>query len=85
MAIIGIDLGTTNSLVATWSEDGATLIPNVLGEFLTPSVVSVDETGEILVGRIAKERLITHPQLTASTFKRFIGTEKKYELGTYTF
>ncbi len=77
MAIIGIDLGTTNSLVATWSEDGATLIPNVLGEFLTPSVVSVDETGEILVGRIAKERLITHPQLTAATFKRFIGTEKK--------
>ena len=76
MAIIGIDLGTTNSLVATWSEDGATLIPNVLGEFLTPSVVSVDETGEILVGRIAKERLITHPQLTAATFKRFIGTEK---------
>ena len=46
MAIIGIDLGTTNSLVATWSEDGATLIPNVLGEFLTPSVVSVDETGK---------------------------------------
>lgn len=85
MAIIGIDLGTTNSLVATWSEDGATLIPNVLGEFLTPSVVSVDETGEILVGRIAKERLITHPQLTAATFKRFVGTEKKYELGTYTF
>ena len=85
MAIIGIDLGTTNSLVATWSEDGATLIPNVLGEFLTPSVVSVDETGEILVGRIAKERLITHPQLTAATFKRFIGTEKKYELSTYTF
>ncbi|MDA1585777.1 molecular chaperone HscC [Bacillus cereus group sp. TH230-1LC] len=85
MAIIGIDLGTTNSLVATWSEDGATLIPNVLGEFLTPSVVSVDETGEVLVGRIAKERLITHPQLTAATFKRFIGTEKKYELGTYTF
>lgn len=85
MAIIGIDLGTTNSLVATWSKDGATLIPNVLGEFLTPSVVSVDETGEVLVGRIAKERLITHPQLTAATFKRFIGTEKKYELGTYTF
>ncbi|WIY59135.1 molecular chaperone HscC [Bacillus arachidis] len=85
MATIGIDLGTTNSLVASWSEDGAILIPNVLGEFLTPSVVSVDESGEILVGRIAKERLITHPQLTASTFKRFIGTEKKYELGTYTF
>ena len=85
MAIIGIDLGTTNSLVATWSEDGATLIPNVLGEFLTPSVVSVDETGEILVGRIAKRATSTHPQLTAATFKAFYRNREKYELGTYTF
>lgn len=85
MITIGIDLGTTNSLVAYWSDDGATLIPNVFGEHLTPSVVSVDENGEILIGRIAKERLITHPQVTASTFKRFMGTEKKYQLGTLTF
>ncbi|ENQ3105721.1 molecular chaperone HscC [Bacillus sp. 491mf] len=85
MATIGIDLGTTNSLAAYWTDDGAILIPNALDEYLTPSVVSVEENGEILVGRIAKERLITHPHFTASTFKRFMGTEKKYELGMYTF
>lgn len=85
MATIGIDLGTTNSLVAYWSDNGAVLIPNALGEYLTPSVVSVEESGEILVGRIAKERLITHPHVTASTFKRFMGTEKKYQLDTYNF
>lgn len=85
MTTIGIDLGTTNSLVAYWTDHGAKIIPNVLGEHLTPSVVSVDENGEILVGQVAKERLITHPMLTASTFKRFMGTEKKYHLGRYSF
>lgn len=85
MSIIGIDLGTTNSLVAYWSEEGAKIIPNVLGSNLTPSVVSSDENGEIYVGQIAKERIITHPHLTASTFKRFMGTEKVYRLGKYTF
>jgi len=83
--MIGIDLGTTNSLVAYWDKDQAVIIPNVLGEHLTPSIVSVDENGSILVGRIAQERLITHPHLTASTFKRFMGTEKKYTLGAHTF
>ncbi|HZG80605.1 MAG TPA: molecular chaperone HscC [Brevibacillus sp.] len=85
MSMIGIDLGTTNSLVAYWDKDQAVIIPNVLGEHLTPSIVSVDENGSILVGRIAQERLITHPHLTASTFKRFMGTEKKYTLGQHTF
>ncbi|RNB86172.1 molecular chaperone HscC [Brevibacillus panacihumi] len=85
MSMIGIDLGTTNSLVAYWDKDQAVIIPNVLGEHLTPSIVSVDENGSILVGRIAQERLITHPHLTASTFKRFMGTEKKYTLGAHTF
>ncbi|MCP1305798.1 molecular chaperone HscC [Paenibacillus tyrfis] len=85
MTKIGIDLGTTNSLVAYWTEDGPAMIPNVLGERLTPSIVSVDENGEILVGQIAKERLITHPDLTAATFKRYMGTEKTYRLGPYTF
>lgn len=85
MSIIGIDLGTTNSLVAYWSEEGAKIIPNVLGKSLTPSVVSVDENGELYIGQIAKERLITHPHLTAATFKRYMGTEKLYPLGRYTF
>lgn len=85
VAIIGIDLGTTNSLIAYWSDEGAKIIPNVLGSNLTPSVVSVDENGEIYVGQIAKERIITHPHLTAAAFKRYMGTEKIYHLGKYSF
>lgn len=85
MAKIGIDLGTTNSLVAYFTDDGPKIIPNAFGENLTPSIVSVDENGEILVGKIAKERLITHPQYTASTFKRYMGTDKRYNLGKYVF
>lgn len=85
MTMIGIDLGTTNSLVAYWNDHGPSLIPNVLGEHLTPSVVSVDDNGELLIGQIAKERLITHPQFTASIFKRYMGTEKSYSLGSHTF
>jgi len=85
MPTVGIDLGTTNSLVAYWTDDGPKIIPNVLGSNLTPSVVSVDENGEIYVGQIAKERKITHPQLTASSFKRFMGTEKVFKLGQYSF
>ena len=83
MTTIGIDLGTTNSLVAYWTDNGPVIIPNVLGENLTPSVISIDENGEILVGQIAKERLITHPHATVSTFKRFMGTEKMFQLGKY--
>lgn len=85
MAIIGIDLGTTNSLVAYYKEDEPIIIPNVFGENLTPSVVSVDENGEIFVGRIAQERLLTHPEMTASVFKRSVGSKKVYRLGTKTF
>lgn len=84
--IIGIDLGTTNSLVSLFAEDGAVIIPNRLGENLTPSVVSIDEgTDEIYVGKIAKERMITHPDLTAEVFKRSMGTEKKFVLGKKEF
>jgi len=85
MAIIGIDLGTTNSLVAYWKDGQANIIPNVLNNNLTPSVVSVDDNDMILVGEIAKERLRTHPDKTAANFKRFMGTEKKYKLGKYIF
>ncbi|WP_046176177.1 molecular chaperone HscC [Domibacillus indicus] len=85
MTTIGIDLGTSNSLVAYWGEKGPVIIPNILGERLTPSVVSLGENGEMLVGEIAKERLITHPANTAAVFKRHMGTEKHYSLGSYHF
>lgn len=81
MIRIGIDLGTTNSLIAYWTEEGPMIIPNSLGEHLTPSVVSIDDNGEILVGKIAKERQITHPELSASVFKRAMGSKKTYKLG----
>lgn len=85
MAIIGIDLGTTNSLAAVWRNGKSELIPNGLGEYLTPSVVSVDEDGSILVGAAARDRLITHPECTAAGFKRAMGTSRRYELGSRTF
>ncbi|MDP4183065.1 MAG: molecular chaperone HscC [Bacillota bacterium] len=85
MTIIGIDLGTTNSLVSYWTEDGAVIIPNSLGQNLTPSVVSIDDNGDVLVGQIAKERQITHPEMSASVFKRNMGSKKKYILGSKEF
>jgi molecular chaperone HscC len=79
--LIGIDLGTTNSLIAYWNNDRAELIPNSVGNTLTPSVVSIDENGQVLVGRTAQMRRITHPHLTASVFKRTMGSNKEYRLG----
>ena len=83
--IIGIDLGTTNSLVAVWQDGESKLIPNVFGEYLTPSVVSIEDDGTVYVGKTAKERLASHPQETASVFKRFMGTSRKYRLGKKTY
>lgn len=82
MAHIGIDLGTSNSAISYWKDGEPILIPNAFGERLTPSVVGVDDNGEIVVGAIAKERLISHPHLTASVFKRHLGTEKKYRFNS---
>jgi len=82
--IIGIDLGTTNSLVAVW-RDGVELVPNALGEVLTPSVVSLDRTGEIVVGAAARERLSTHPGMTAAAFKRHMGSARRIPLGERSF
>lgn len=81
MAIIGIDLGTTNSLAAYWSMGRAVMIPDETGEVLIPSAVGKAEGRGILVGRAAKERLLTHGEDTAVSFKRFMGTEKEYSMG----
>ena len=78
--IIGIDLGTTNSLVAYYTEDGPKIIPNRLGKNLTPSVISVDEEGQVYIGETAKERMLLHPESSAAVFKRSMGSEKIYEL-----
>lgn len=83
--LLGIDLGTTNSLIAVWRDGRAELIPNALGDCLTPSVVSVDEDGSILVGYAARARLTTHPERSAAAFKRFMGSDKRFELGGQSF
>lgn len=85
MAIIGIDLGTTNSLGCVYKDGRVKLIPNRFGSYLTPSVVSVGEDGKMMVGQLAKERLITHPECTAASFKKDMGTEKKWNLGGQEF
>lgn len=83
--LIGIDLGTTNSLGAYFDGTGAKIIPNRLGSHLTPSVVSVDEEGTVYVGETAKERKLLYPFETAEVFKRSMGTDKEYKLGKHTF
>ena len=83
--IIGIDLGTTNSLAAYYGEDGPKIIPNRLGKHLTPSVVSMDEEGQIYVGETARERGLLYPGRAASVFKRSMGSAKKFDLGKKQF
>ncbi len=83
--IIGIDLGTTNSLCALWINGEAAIIPNVHGHNMTPSIVGLDGNGEVLVGLPARERLLLHPQLTTSLFKRYMGSNKTVKLGPRTF
>lgn len=80
MAVIGIDLGTTNSLGTVFRDKTVEMIPNRFGSFLTPSVVSVLEDGSVIVGEIAKERLITHPECMVSSFKKEMGSDRKIEL-----
>ncbi|MBT2118078.1 molecular chaperone HscC [Dyella sp. LX-66] len=83
--IVGIDLGTTHSLVGRYGESGSTLFPNALGELLTPSVVSVDEQGHIIVGQAARDRMISHPGDSVAAFKRWMGTARETRLGARTF
>lgn len=84
-ALLGIDLGTTNSLIAVWREGRAELIANALGDVLTPSVVSLDEDDTILVGKAARARLTTHPERTTAAFKRFMGSDRQIQLGARRF
>ena len=79
MTILGVDLGTTNSLAVVYKERKPVLIPNAFNEYITPSVVSILD-GKIVVGKLAKERLVTHPECSASLFKRTMGTDVTYTL-----
>src|ERR1700740_1417835 len=71
--IIGIDLGTTNSVVAVMEGGEQTVIPNEEGSRTTPSVVGFTKSGERLVGQVAKRQAITNPLNTIYSIKRFMG------------
>ncbi len=83
--IIGIALGTTNSLAAYSDGGKCILIPNRHGDYLTPSVVCVGEDGTLAVGKAAVERQLTNPELCASEFKRGMGQGKRYALDERSF
>lgn len=78
--VVGIDLGTTNSLIAYFTPEGPKIIPNRLGKHLTPSVVSVDQEGNVYVGETAKERMSLYPDTVVSAFKRSMGTDREFVL-----
>ena len=70
---VGIDLGTTNSVVATLEGGEPTVIPNAEGARTTPSVVALSKTGEVLVGEVAKRQAVTNPDRTMRSVKRHMG------------
>src|SRR6202047_5355865 len=75
--VVGIDLGTTNSVIATMEGGQPTVIPNAEGSRTTPSVVAFTDQGERLVGQLARRQAILNPKGTIYSAKRFIG--RRYE------
>jgi len=78
--VVGIDLGTTNSVIAVMEGGEAVVITNIEGERITPSVVGFSKTGERLVGRVAKRQATTNPERTISSIKRQMGTDYKVSI-----
>jgi len=83
--IVGIDLGTTFSLVAVMRDDGPVVLPNAVGAHLTPSAVSLIDGGEVLVGAAARARATTHPERTALVWKRDMGTDRVWRVADRSF
>lgn len=79
--IVGIDLGTTNSLIGAYLDDAPRLFPNASGEALTPSAVSIEPDGGVIVGQGARDRLVTHPDCSVAAFKRWMGSPRETVLG----
>lgn len=79
--MIGIDLGTTNSLVSVLQTEGPVVLENEMGETLVPSVVAVAEDGTVLTGRAARDRMVVAPQSGQAFFKRDMGTDREYFFG----
>ncbi len=83
--IIGIDLGTTTTEAAIYRNDKVEMIPNFEGNVVTPSVVGLDEAGNVIVGEKARAQYILHPERTAIEVKRKIGTGESIRLGKESF
>lgn len=83
--IVGIDLGTTNSLIGAYIDGEARLARNALGSVLTPSAVSVAADGSIIVGQAARDRLISHPDASVAYFKRWMGSGRETLIGKHRF
>ncbi|MEN9360281.1 MAG: hypothetical protein RL095_1816 [Verrucomicrobiota bacterium] len=79
--IIGIDLGTTHSLVGVFEQGMPCLLPNAHGELLTPSVVGLLEDGRIVLGAAARELAVRRPERCAASFKRLMGSDRSVSLG----
>src|SRR5437762_12143494 len=77
---VGIDLGTTNSVVAVLEAGEPSVIPNAEGARTTPSLVAFSKTGELLVGEVAKRQAITNPDRTVRSVKRHMGTDWKVDI-----
>src|SRR6476660_4050459 len=82
---VGIDLGTTNSVVSTLEAGEPAVIPNAEGGRTTPSVVAFSKTGEVLVGEVAKRQAITNPDRTIRSVKRHMGTDWKIDIDGKTY
>jgi len=78
--VVGIDLGTTNSVIAIMDGNEPKVITNAEGERITPSVVGFSKTGERLVGRVAKRQAITNPDRTVLSIKRRMGTDYRVKI-----
>jgi molecular chaperone DnaK len=78
--VVGIDLGTTNSVVAVMEGQTPTVIANSEGSRTTPSVVAFTKTGERLVGQLAKRQAVTNPDRTIKSIKRYMGTDHKVKI-----
>ncbi len=83
--IVGIDFGTTTSLIAVVREGKPQLIPNERGTYITPSVVGLSPSGELLVGEPAKNQMIAYPERTVASVKRLMGSERTIVLGDQEF
>ena len=83
--IVGIDLGTTNSAAAIFENGETRLIPNTLGDLLTPSAVAILPDGTTLVGKPALNHWVLKPGEAVTSFKRFIGTNRTIKIGRYSF